>query len=101
MPYLSIAENIYINREPMRGGRVDYKTMYTTAQKFIDDLGLSLDAREKVVRLTIAQQQMVEIVKAVSFNAKIIAMDEPTSSLSDKEIDALFRNCLLYTSRCV
>ena len=92
VPYLSVAENIYINREPMRGGRVDYKTMYATAQKFIDDLGLSLDAREKVVRLTIAQQQMVEIVKAVSFNAKIIAMDEPTSSLSDKEIDALFRN---------
>ena len=92
VPYLSIAENIYINREPMRGGQVDYKLMYATAQKFIDDLGLSLDAREKVVRLTIAQQQLVEIVKAISFNAKIIAMDEPTSSLSDKEIDALFRN---------
>ncbi|MBC5582470.1 sugar ABC transporter ATP-binding protein [Anaerofilum sp. BX8] len=92
VPYLSIAENIYINREPMKNGMVDYGTLYENAQKFIDELGLDLDAREKVVRLTIAQQQMVEIVKAVSFNAKIVAMDEPTSSLSDKEIDALFAN---------
>lgn len=92
VPHLSIAENIYINREPMKGGQIDYKAMYASAQRFIDELGLDLDAHQKVIRLTIAQQQLVEIVKAVSFNAKIVAMDEPTSSLSDKEIDALFKN---------
>ncbi len=92
VPYLSVAENIFINREPMRAGMIDYGSMFAEAQKFIDDLGLELHAETKVVELTIAQQQMVEIVKAISFNSKIIVMDEPTSSLSDKEIEALFVN---------
>lgn len=72
---------------------VDYGKMYEMAQKFIDDLGLTgIRAEDKVAELTVAQQQMVEIVKSVSFNARIIVMDEPTSSLSDREIDALFEN---------
>ncbi len=99
VPYLTVAENIFINREPTRNGGVDYRAMYREAQKFIDDLGLELRANTKVIELTIAQQQMVEIVKAVSFNARIIVMDEPTSSLSDKEIDALFNNIRLLRSR--
>ena len=90
VPHLSIAENIFINRIPMKNGMVDYKTMYRRAQGFIDDLELDLRAKTKVMELSIAQQQMVEIVKAVSFNAKIIVMDEPTSSLTDKETVALF-----------
>lgn len=90
VPYLTVAENIFINREPNKYGFIDYNDMYTTAQHFIDELGLSIRATDKVKGMTVAQQQMVEIVKAVSFNAKIIVMDEPTSSLSDKEIDALF-----------
>ncbi len=90
VPHLTVAENIFINREPKRHGLIDTKKMYRQAQQFIDDLGLELNARRKVATLTIAQQQMVEIVKAISFNAKIIVMDEPTSSLSDREIDALF-----------
>ena len=92
VPYLSVAENIFINREPTKNGQVDYKKMYADAQHFVDELGLDLDVHRKVIRLPIAMQQMVEIVKAVSFNARVIAMDEPTSSLSDKEIDALFEN---------
>lgn len=93
VPYLSVAENIFLNREPVKGGMVDYGKMYEMAQKFIDDLGLTgIRAEDKVAELTVAQQQMVEIVKSVSFNARIIVMDEPTSSLSDREIDALFEN---------
>ena len=92
VPFLSVAENIFISREPMKNNAIDYKKMYEDAQRFVDELGLNLDVHTKVIRLSIAMQQMVEIVKAVSFNARIIAMDEPTSSLSDKEIDALFEN---------
>jgi ABC-type sugar transport system ATPase subunit len=99
VPYLTVAENIFINREPKRFGSVDFDTLFETAQTFIDDLGLDLRANKKVIELTIAQQQMVEIVKAVSFKARIIVMDEPTSSLSDKEIDALFTYIRLLRSR--
>lgn len=93
VPYLSAAENIFINREPRnRAGLIDYKKMYRDAREFIDELGLDIPADVPVMGMTIAQQQMVEIVKAVSFNARIIVMDEPTSSISDKEVEALFFN---------
>lgn len=92
VPYLSVAENIFINREPLKHGLVDYTTMYSDAQKFIDELGLDIRADERVGGMTVAQQQMVEIIKALSFNARIIVMDEPTSSLTDREIEALFKN---------
>jgi ABC-type sugar transport system ATPase subunit len=91
-PFLSIAENIFINKEPVKHGFVDYKSMYLQAQKNIDALGLDLEAKMPVYKLSIAQQQMVEIIKAVSFNSKIIVMDEPTSSISDKEVRLLFDN---------
>ncbi len=90
VPHLSVAENIYINREPVKSGFIDYKALYSEAQNFIDEIGLDLPVNIKVAQLTLAQQQMLEIVKAISFNAKVIVMDEPTSSLSDKEISALF-----------
>ena len=92
VPYLSVAENIFLNREPVKGGLVDFDLIYSEAQRFIDELGLNLRATDQVASLTVAQQQMVEIVKAVSFQARIIVMDEPTSSLSDREIEALFTN---------
>lgn len=90
VPYLTVAENIFINREETKHGLVDFAGMRRKAQRFIDELGLEIDAGQKIDALTVAQQQMVEIVKAVSFQARIIVMDEPTSSLSDKEITALF-----------
>ena len=64
--------------------------MLRQAQEMLKKLGLDIDADTKVVELTIAQQQMVEIVKASSFNVKILVMDEPTSSLSDEEVEKLF-----------
>lgn len=92
VPYLSIAENIYLGREPLKKFKfIDKKLMYDNAQKLLDDFGLELSARKHVEKLTVAQQQMIEIIKAVSFNSKIIVMDEPTSSLTEKEVRFLFR----------
>ena len=99
VPYLSVAENIFLNREPMKHGLVDYQAIFSLAQKFINDLDLDLKSDQQVIELTIAQQQMVEIVKAVSFSAKIIVMDEPTSTLSEKEIETLFKNITLLKSK--
>lgn len=92
VPYLSVAENIFINREPGKGNFIDNYEMYEKAQKYLDELGLSINAHSLVSELNIAEQQMVEITKAVSFNSRIIVMDEPTSSLSDREIESLFRS---------
>ncbi|WP_421617580.1 sugar ABC transporter ATP-binding protein [Brevibacillus sp. TJ4] len=92
VPYLSIAENIYLGREPLtKAGLIDRKQMYGNAQKFLDDFDLGLSAETLVGKLTVAQQQMIEIIKAVSFHSNIIIMDEPTSSLSEKEVEFLFK----------
>ncbi len=100
VPYLSVAENIFLGRELRgHGGMLDKDAMIARTQKALDDFGLSLSPTAMVADLNIAQQQMVEIVKAVSFNARIIVMDEPTSSLSDKEVDALFENVRKLTAR--
>lgn len=91
VPYLSIAENIYLGREPAtKTGLIDKKTMDDNAQQFLTDFGLDLSARTLVNELNVAQQQMIEIIKAVSFHSKIIVMDEPTSSLTEKEVQFLF-----------
>ena len=99
VPHLSVAENIYLNREPTKNGFVDYDLIFRNAQKFVDDLGLDIDVNKAVMELTIAQQQIVEIIKAVSFQSKIIVMDEPTSSLSDTEIEVLFKNVNMLKER--
>lgn len=91
VPYLSVAENIFLGRELTRGrGFIDKETMVKKTQEAFDEFGLSISPAAMVADLNIAQQQMVEIVKAISFQAKIVVMDEPTSSLSDKEVEALF-----------
>ncbi len=92
VPYLSAGENIFLGREPRAAlpGIVDFKTLYREAQKVIDRLGVRMDARTPVNRLSIAQQQMVEIAKATSRKARIIVMDEPSATLTDHELNALF-----------
>lgn len=91
VPHLSIAENLFLGREPqLKNGLVDFQSMSEQTSKFLKEFGLNLNPDAEVASLTIAQQQMVEVVKAISFNARIIAMDEPTSSLTDKEVDSLF-----------
>ena len=92
MPHLSVAQNIFIGREP-RGKIpfvVDDKTTNEKALRLFELLSLRLDPNTKVADLSVAKQQMVEIAKALSFNAKILVMDEPTAALTDTEIDELF-----------
>ena len=90
VPYMTVAENIFLGREPGTKMNVDRRKMVEEAQKLLDTYEMHIDANMLVERLTIAQQQMVEIVKAISFNSKILVLDEPTSSISDKEVGFLF-----------
>lgn len=89
-PELSIAENIYMKRQPTKGGRVDWKKMMEMTQQILDDNDLPYNPKTKIKELPIASIQMLEIVKAVAFNAQVIIMDEPTSSISNKEVEMLF-----------
>lgn len=89
--HMTIAENIFMGREQKKaGGFVDLARQETETQRFLDQYGIKLKADTRLDRLTIAQQQMVEIIRAVSFGSRIIVMDEPTSSLSDAEVDILY-----------
>ena len=90
IPYLSVAENIYLGREPRKGIFIDYKKLYEITGKIIDQLGVNINPQEIVNNLNIGKKQMVEIAKAVSQNADVLVMDEPTSSLTNQEIDILF-----------
>lgn len=92
LPSLTVAENIYIGRHPKtKTGNVAWRKMNRMAQEHLDALGIDLKAEDPVGTLSIARQQMVEIVKAVSRDSKLVIMDEPTSSLTDKEIKVLFQ----------
>lgn len=91
VPYLTVAQNIFLGREiKSRFGTVDMRETNRRAEEMLASLGVNISADALVDTLTIAQQQMVEIVKAVSFDGKIIVMDEPTSSLSNEEVEQLF-----------
>ena len=93
MPHLTVAQNIFIGREPRRRPSflLDDRRLNQQARELIDRLHVRLDPRTKVGDLSVAQQQMVEIAKALSFNAEVLIMDEPTAALTDTEIDELFR----------
>jgi len=86
----SISDNIWLGRYPKRGPFVDEKAMYRASKELFTRLGISLDPRLKLDTLSVSQRQMVEIAKAVSYEAKIIVLDEPTSSLTDNEVRMLF-----------
>ena len=93
VPYLDIAQNIYLGREPRHriAGLVDRRRMHAAAREVLGSLELDYDTRTLAVDLGVAQQQMVEIAKALSQDARIVVMDEPTASISDREAEALFR----------
>ncbi len=90
VPYLSVAENIFLGRERMTAGMVDKKKMYEEAKQWLDMVGLDVNPATLVCYLSIGKQQMVEIAKACSLNMKLMIMDEPTSSLSENEVELLF-----------
>jgi ribose transport system ATP-binding protein len=92
VPYLDVAQNIFLGRE-FRGrfpGTIDAARMHVEARRLLATLGMDLDTHTLAHRLGVAQQQMVEIAKALSQNARILVMDEPTAALSDPEIERLF-----------
>ena len=91
IPYLSIAENIFLGREFLTSlGLIDVKRMREEASKLLGRLGVNIDPNKPVCQLRVGEQQLVEIAKALAFDAKVIIMDEPTSAISDHEVDILF-----------
>lgn len=87
----NILDNIWLGRYPKKGFFIDEKKMYENTKKIFEDLDITVDPRSKMGDLAVSERQMVEIAKAVSYNSKIIVMDEPTSSLTEKEVEHLFR----------
>ena len=90
VPQVSVMDNLWLGRYPQKGPFIDHAKMYRDTKAIFDELGIDVDQRQKVAELTVSQMQMIEIAKAFSYNAKIVIMDEPTSSLSEKEVNHLF-----------
>src|SRR5438067_7967878 len=87
---LTIGENIFLGREPRRFGVIRWEELYSRAKKLLDELHLELDPRTALLSLGIGQQQLVEIAKALSQEARILVLDEPTAALTDAEVETLF-----------
>jgi D-xylose transport system ATP-binding protein len=88
---LSAGENIFLGREPRRFGIIRWEELYSRAQRLLDELRLPVEAHMPVGRLGIGRQQLVEIAKALSHEARILVLDEPTAALTDAEVETLFR----------
>ncbi|HET6668349.1 MAG TPA: sugar ABC transporter ATP-binding protein [Intrasporangium sp.] len=90
-PDLSVTENIFMGRQPLTSGRrIDRGDMHSQAEKLFERLGVHIDPRRPALGLSIADQQIIEIAKAISLDAKVLIMDEPTAALSGVEVDRLF-----------
>ena len=91
LPEMSVAENMYVGREPLRFGLIDWGALHEKSSRILSMLGLRIDPRVAVRRLTVGEQQMVEIARAMTFDAQLIIMDEPTAALSAREVESLHR----------
>lgn len=91
VPHRSIMENIWLGKYPEKSIFIDEKKMYEDTLEIFRKLDINLDPRQKIISLSVSQKQMIEIAKAVSYDSKVIVMDEPTSSLTEKEVEHLFR----------
>ena len=87
----NVMDNIWLGRYPKKGFFIDEGKMYKDTKQIFEELDIDIDPKTKVSSLSVSQMQMVEIAKAVSYNSKIIVMDEPTSSLTEKEVNHLFK----------
>lgn len=87
----SVMENMWLGKFPKKAGLVDHKKMYDDTKKLFDEIEVQVDPKAIIGDLSVSQRQMVEIAKAVSYDAKILVLDEPTSSLTDEEVEHLFR----------
>ncbi len=90
IPELTIAENIFLDRQPGKSGFIDWKQMRTDAGEALKQIDIELDVKRKISSLSVAQQQMVEIAKAISLKSRILILDEPTSALTESETEKLF-----------
>ncbi|MBI5160616.1 MAG: sugar ABC transporter ATP-binding protein [Micrococcales bacterium] len=91
IPLMSVAQNIYLGREPRRLGLIDYRRMNADARDLLSTYGIRVDPARALRSLALGVQQMVALARAVSINARVVIMDEPTSSLEAKEVETLFR----------
>ena len=91
MGHLTVAQNVFIGREFMKGGLIDDAKMNEEARKLFEKLNIQIDPSQTMSRLTVGKQQMCEIAKAISHEAKVIVFDEPTAALTDSEIEELFK----------
>lgn len=91
VPFASVAENIFMGREPRRLGLIDWSRVHREAEQVVQSVGLSIDVRQPVSSFSAATQQMVAIARAVSVDARLVIMDESTSSLDDREVEVLFK----------
>ncbi|MGL5427429.1 MAG: ATP-binding cassette domain-containing protein, partial [Cetobacterium sp.] len=95
----TVMDNVWLGRYPLKGIFVDHKKMYEDTKEIFKELEIDVDPRAKVSTLSVSQMQMVEIAKAFSYNSKVIVMDEPTSSLTEKEVGHLFKIIKKLTDR--
>ncbi|MEG0300144.1 galactose/methyl galactoside ABC transporter ATP-binding protein MglA [Cetobacterium sp.] len=95
----TVMDNVWLGRYPLKGVFVDHKKMYEDTKKIFQELDIDIDPKAKVSTLSVSQMQMVEIAKAFSYNSKVIVMDEPTSSLTEKEVAHLFKIIKKLTDR--
>ena len=98
---MSVYENIFVGREIRKNGLVDAKAEIAEAEKLIKECGLHVSPKEKLRNLTVAQCQLIEIIKAISINAKVIVMDEPTAAITDREVELLFEHIRSLTAKGV
>ncbi len=91
IPQMTVAENIFLGREPGSKLFMSYKEMYKQTAQLLESLHVHINPKVKIGTLKVADQQLIEIAKAISFNANIIIMDEPTSAITDKEVEDLFQ----------
>ena len=93
VPYMTVAENVYLGREPYRGKLplIDHKKMQNDCKELLEGLDINIDPNTKMVELSVANMQMIEIAKAISYDSDLVIMDEPTSAITEKEVEHLFR----------
>ena len=90
VPFRSVSENIFMGREPRRWGLIDWRRMHTESRALLEGFGVVVDVTQPLLTLNVAIQQMVAIARAVSVRSKLVVMDEPTSSLDEREVATLF-----------
>src|SRR5215212_1080242 len=90
VPFRSVSENIFMGREPRRWGLIDWRRMHAESRALLEGFGVVVDVTQPLLTLNVAIQQMVAIARAVSVRSSLVVMDEPTSSLDEREVATLF-----------